>query len=45
MMRNSVGIHFVQRDLGLYELVLKNCPLEPLERQKVPFCVVGKFFI
>ena len=45
MMRNSIGIHFVQRDLGSGSLspekFLKSLPLE---REKMPFCLIGKFF-
>ena len=44
MMRKSIGIHFVQIDLGVWELVPSNIFLNlSLERQKMTLCVVEKF--
>ena len=38
MMRKSIGIHLVQRDLGVWELVPEKCfKLLFLEREKMPF--------
>ena len=44
MMRKSIGIHFVQRDLGVWELVPRTIFKSlSLERKKMPLCVVRKF--
>ena len=44
MMRKSIGIHFVQRDLGVWELVPRKVFKSlSLEHEKMPLCMVGKF--
>ena len=44
MMRKSICIHFVQRDLEVWELVPRKVVKSiSLEREKMSLCVVGKF--
>ena len=45
MTRKFIGIHFVQKDLGVWEIVHRKNFFKSLfpERQKMPLCGVGQF--